>query len=206
MAQVNDEGPKLSKKESKIRRVWSCLDFWLGPVKPVFDMVVITVMVLSLLSAYKSLEVARNANKLTRQALRSSYVPWLKLTGFSIDRKNNDIVNLSFRLKNFSPTAPAIGLTTRSLNPKILNEQWSYKQDALMPAEEGHLLLTFNIKTSADQATIHAIQTGELPVRISVSCSDIFGTPYTIEQEFRKIGSEYRIIEYLPKGVASGID
>ena len=81
------------------------------------------VMVLSLLAAQKSVEVANNANKLTRQALRSSYIPWPKLMGFSISRKGEDIANLNFRLKNFSPTAPAINLTIESLIPKILNER-----------------------------------------------------------------------------------
>lgn len=194
---------KTKKEESPFRKFWDDLNFWLGPIKPIFDFVVIIVMVLSLLSAYKSMEIAHNANNITQQSLKSSYVPWPKVIGFSIQEHINNTVDFNFRIKNYSPVAPAISLTIKSIIPKILNEQMSYKKDALMNGEEGLHLLTLNIDSNEEKATIQAIQAGKLPVRINISCTDIFGTQYTIEQEIRKIGNVFRMIEYSPQGIAS---
>jgi hypothetical protein len=196
---------KTKKEESRFMKFWGDLDFWVGPIKPIFDFVVIIVMVLSLLSAYKSIEIAHDANNLTKQSLQSNYVPWPKVIGFSIQEGINNTVDFNFRIKNYSPVAPAINLTIKSIIPKILNEQMSYKKDALMPGEEGEQLLTLNINSTEEKATIQAIQTGKLPVRISISCTDIFGTQYTIEQEIRKIGNVFRMIEYSPKVIASSL-
>jgi hypothetical protein len=39
-AQMNKNGSKSTNKKSKIRRLWNQLDFWLGPVRPIFDVTV----------------------------------------------------------------------------------------------------------------------------------------------------------------------
>jgi len=177
---------------------------WFEPIRLVFDFVVIVVMIYTLNSAIDSAKVAHHANELTRQTLQSNYVPWPKLILFNIERKNNGFTNLNFRFKNFSPTGPAINLTVRSLMPKISNENYSYSKDALMPGEEGTQSLTIN--SAENEATIDAIQNGQLPVRVQILCTDIFGTPYKIEEEFRKIDDKYRLVEYLPKGVLTSLD
>ena len=83
--------------------------------------------------------------------------------------------------------------------PKILDEKFNYASDVLMPGEEGNH--TLDIKTEENKPTIVALANGTLPVRILITCTDVFGTPYSIEQEIRKVGNVYRMTEYLPKGL-----
>lgn len=68
----------------------------------VFDTAVIVVMVLALISSNNAIKVAHEANKITFQSLRSSYVPWTKLTAFSIEQKTDSSFDMNFSLKNYS--------------------------------------------------------------------------------------------------------
>lgn len=184
--------------------LWKKRDSWLKLVRVLFEFIIIIVMVLSLRTSNKSLDIAHKANEMTRQSLRSGYVPWPKVEALSIVKRGDAFFDFNFRLKNHSHSGPALALTMRSITPIILNETLSYKTDVLMPEGEG--MHTLIVTGTENQAIIDNIQNGILPIRVVIAFSDIFGTQYAFEQEFRKIEDQFRIIEYLPKGLAESLE
>lgn len=198
---MTDSNNESQREDNKVATWPDRMKPWLEPARIVFDVVVVVVMVLSLRAAWNSLNAAHNANNLTQKALSSTYVPWPKLVAFSIEPSTNNLFTFNYTFKNFSPTAPAINLKIRSLKPTILNEQATYISDAIMPDEVIKHALTF--PSNGNQQTVDAIRSGQLPVRIVISCTDIFGVPYTYEQEWRKMGKLFRSVEYLATGMST---
>lgn len=177
----------------KLKSTWEQLDFWLSPVKTILDILIIIIIVLSLKTAQDATKAAQEANKLSKQAISSNYTPWIKLVNFSIDNIK-DTTQFQYTLKNFSSSGLALNLRIRSLMPNPINEKYSFTNDVLMPGEEG--TLNWNFVTLENIETINSIKDGKLPVRIEVSYNDRFGYSYTIEQEIRKIGKVFRMVEY----------
>jgi hypothetical protein len=186
----------VNELSKKLKSLWTQLGFWLNPVKTVFDILIIIVVVLSLSTAQESTKAAHEANQLSKEAISSGYTPWVKLVDFSMENGNDTLV-LNYTLKNFSTTGLALNLQIQSLMPKLAYEEFSFTYEVLMPGEEG--TLTLHIPLQGNTELLNSIDTGVQPIRISVSYTDRFSTPFRIEQEIRKIGKLFRMTEYAIK-------
>lgn len=180
----------------KLGSIWRQLDVWLGPIKPILDILVLIVVVRSLWTAEEATKAAQDANVVSKQAISTEFTPWVKLVNFSIET-NNDTLALNYTLKNFSTSGLAVNLRIQSLIPKLAYEDFSFSYDVLMPGEEGTLRLDIPMQRNTE--LLNSINNGTLPIRIAVSYSDRFGTSYIVEQEIRKIGKLFRMTEYLIK-------
>jgi hypothetical protein len=189
----------ISKLLQAVRRsiswILARLKLHIEPIRLVFDFAVIVVMVFTLRSSNESVRSALSANELSRQSLRSSYIPWLKLVRFNI-LQSDTTATFVFGFKNFSPTAPAVNLSLHMLVPRVINERTAYLRDALMPGEEGNQ--TFSMSSIENRGVIADIEAGRHPVRFSVRFLDALGIQHQIEEEFIRIGTEYRRTDYAP--------
>lgn len=169
---------------------------WLEYLKMVLDIAVLAVMVWAVIvsltandTARQATVTSREANAIARQAINSSHVPWLRVTGIGVDTNGT----VRYTMTNFSDT-PALRLKVETLILGIKGTPSTYSQDALMPHEGG----TFSFRYAGPQPdVVHgALTKGDSPILFRITYENLFGQNYTIEQETRWIDDMYRDTKY----------
>lgn len=153
-------------------------------LKIVFDFVVILVMVWAVLVSLGSNHTAREANILSREALRRAYVPWLKAEDFAVEVRDNGRLALTFVVKNYSD-APAIGCDLKfvfSDKSKPEEVTTGFRNTVFMPNSSQPMFVIHPAPLTSDAK--HSIADGKanVPYTLELRFTDIESRMYTLHQ------------------------
>jgi len=143
----------------------------------------IVALVASIYFSVKNVSVAQEANKITRDALQSRYVPWVSVTKVetSVGDANNFLIAIEY--KNFSD-APALNLAIKYniLGEKMNSQINLYESDALMPNQESKTGSHGMAKDGRARQIVDKLKKGESAVEFIISYEDIFGRRIKVRQ------------------------
>ena len=159
-------------------------------IRIILDALVLIIMAFTLNSAW-------TANRIAKQSILASRVPWLSITGIEPTLDKN-ILRVAYVLKNHSD-APALNVHVYCGGEGIAEAGTSsYDQDAVMPKRDS--VMNFNFVGNSAAEAYNKLEKGNMSLIFTINYSDMFDRPYKLIQEVKKINNTFRNIHIEIKG------
>jgi hypothetical protein len=165
-------------------------------VKIVFDFIVIIMMAWAVIVSMSANKVAREANKLTRDALQKEYIPWLRAYDFTLSTSHDNKGQITFKIGNFS-NYPALHLRVNAhFNEKENDTTYQRFGDmSLLPNMTQSVTVELDRILNANEIDAVKARMAQTPYIINMRYEDVDGGEHCIRQK-GAAGAEGEITEY----------